>query len=144
VLSFSRNSAGWTAWSTRTFPSQSPRPVMHAPGRVGRSRGVSGIECVGLVKSCPGGEFPVGAKVAALMGGLGQTAADLGIAVTATGYDSTPTIEFTWSLILASMRGIDRDAASLKAGSWQTRLGSNLRGKSLGVIGLGNIGREVA
>src|SRR5467141_2525510 len=34
---------------------------------------VSGIECVGLVKSCPGGEFSVGAKVAALMGGLGRT-----------------------------------------------------------------------
>lgn len=34
---------------------------------------VSGIECVGIVKSCPGGEFPVGAKVAALMGGLGRT-----------------------------------------------------------------------
>jgi NADPH2:quinone reductase len=30
---------------------------------------VSGIECVGIVKSCPGGEFPIGAKVAALMGG---------------------------------------------------------------------------
>jgi len=73
-----------------------------------------------------------------------QTATDLGIAVTATGYDSTPTIEFTWSLILASMRGIDREAASLKAGGWQTSLGSNLKGKSLGVVGLGNIGREVA
>jgi NADPH:quinone reductase-like Zn-dependent oxidoreductase len=34
---------------------------------------VSGIECVGLVKSCPGGEFSIGAKVAALMGGLGRT-----------------------------------------------------------------------
>jgi len=34
---------------------------------------VSGIECVGIVKSCPSGEFPVGAKVAALMGGLGRT-----------------------------------------------------------------------
>jgi NADPH:quinone reductase len=34
---------------------------------------VSGIECVGLVKACPGGEFPIGAKVAALMGGLGRT-----------------------------------------------------------------------
>jgi NADPH:quinone reductase-like Zn-dependent oxidoreductase len=34
---------------------------------------VSGIECVGIVKSCPGGEFPVGAKVAAMMGGLGRT-----------------------------------------------------------------------
>ncbi|ORV50610.1 alcohol dehydrogenase [Mycobacterium europaeum] len=34
---------------------------------------VSGIECVGVVDSCPGGEFPVGARVAALMGGLGRT-----------------------------------------------------------------------
>jgi NADPH2:quinone reductase len=34
---------------------------------------VSGIECVGLVTSSPTGEFPVGAKVAALMGGLGRT-----------------------------------------------------------------------
>src|SRR3984885_7293290 len=73
-----------------------------------------------------------------------QAAADFGIAVAATGYDSTPTIEFSWSLILASMRGIDREAASLKAGGWQTGLGSNLRGKALGVVGLGNIGREVA
>src|SRR6266436_9347575 len=73
-----------------------------------------------------------------------QTAADLGIAVTATGYDSTPTIEFTWALILASMRGIEREVVSLRAGGWQTSLGANLRGKSLGVVGLGNIGREVA
>src|SRR5246127_5821832 len=73
-----------------------------------------------------------------------EAAADLGIAVTATGYDSTPTIEFTWSLILASVRNIDREAASLKAGGWQIGLGSNLRGKTLGVVGLGNIGREVA
>jgi NADPH:quinone reductase-like Zn-dependent oxidoreductase len=34
---------------------------------------VSGIECVGIVKSCPGGEFAPGTKVAALMGGLGRT-----------------------------------------------------------------------
>jgi NADPH:quinone reductase len=34
---------------------------------------VSGIECVGVIKSCPGGEFPAGTKVAALMGGLGRT-----------------------------------------------------------------------
>lgn len=73
-----------------------------------------------------------------------RAAADLGIAVTATGYDSAPTIEFAWSLILASMRGIDREAVSLKSGGWQTGLGSNLRGKTLAVVGLGNIGREVA
>src|ERR1700745_379613 len=73
-----------------------------------------------------------------------QTAPDLGIAVTAPAFGSTPTIDFPWSLILASMRGIDGEAASLKAGGWQTSLGSNLRGRSLGVVGLGNIGTEVA
>ena len=73
-----------------------------------------------------------------------QTANDLGIAVTATGYDSTPTIEFTWSLILASMRHLTREALSVRDGGWQTTIGANLRGKILGVVGLGNIGREVA
>lgn len=34
---------------------------------------VSGIECVGIVHSCPGGEFAIGTKVAALMGGMGRT-----------------------------------------------------------------------
>jgi len=34
---------------------------------------VIGIECVGVVKACPGGEFPIGAKVAAMMGGMGRT-----------------------------------------------------------------------
>jgi len=42
-------------------------------GEWAEAAAVSGIECVGIVKSCPGGEFPVGAKVAALMGGLGRT-----------------------------------------------------------------------
>ena len=73
-----------------------------------------------------------------------KAATDLGIAVTATGYESTPTIELAWSLILASMRGIDREAASLRGGGWQVGLGSNLRGKILGIVGLGNIGKEVA
>jgi phosphoglycerate dehydrogenase-like enzyme len=61
-----------------------------------------------------------------------QTAADLGIAVTATSYDSTPTSEFTWSLILASMRSIDREAASLKAGGWQTASAQTCEAKPLG------------
>ena len=34
---------------------------------------VSGIECVGVVKACPGGEFNAGQKVAAFMGGMGRT-----------------------------------------------------------------------
>jgi phosphoglycerate dehydrogenase-like enzyme len=73
-----------------------------------------------------------------------EAAAERRIVVTATGYDSTPTIEFTWSLILASMRHLDRETASVREGGWQTGLGASLRGKRLGVVGLGNIGREVA
>src|SRR5262245_22547477 len=42
-------------------------------GEWAEAANVIGIECVGLVKSCPGGEYPIGAKVAALMGGLGRT-----------------------------------------------------------------------
>jgi phosphoglycerate dehydrogenase-like enzyme len=73
-----------------------------------------------------------------------QAAADLGITVTHTGYESTATIEFTWALILSAMRGLSDEAASVKRGGWQLGLGSNLRGKTLGIVGLGNIGAEVA
>jgi len=73
-----------------------------------------------------------------------RAAAERGIVVTATGYESTPTIEFSWALILASARHLVREAASVCDGGWQTSIGANLRGKCLGVIGLGNIGKEVA
>jgi phosphoglycerate dehydrogenase-like enzyme len=73
-----------------------------------------------------------------------RAAAEHGIVVTATGYESTPTIELCWALILASARHLAHEAASVRDGGWQTRIGVNLRGKCLGVIGLGNIGKEVA
>ena len=73
-----------------------------------------------------------------------KTAEERGIVVTATGYESTPTIELTWALILASTRHLTREAGSLRSGGWQTGIGANLRGKCLGVLGLGNIGKEVA
>src|SRR5947209_9413099 len=73
-----------------------------------------------------------------------RAAAERGIIVTATGYESTPTIELTWALILASARHLAREAGSVRDGGWQTSIGASLRGKSLGVVGLGNIGKEVA
>jgi phosphoglycerate dehydrogenase-like enzyme len=73
-----------------------------------------------------------------------RAAAERGILVTSTGYESTPTIELTWALILASARQLVREAGSVRDGGWQTSLGANLRGKCLGVLGLGNIGKEVA
>jgi len=73
-----------------------------------------------------------------------QAAREHGIAVANTGYDSTPTIEMTWALILASARHVAAENASLRAGGWQRRIGNDLKGKTLGVLGLGNIGGEVA
>ena len=73
-----------------------------------------------------------------------DAAESLGIAVVHTGYMSTPTIELTWGLILASARHIVTENASLRGGGWQRSLGEDLSGKTLGLLGLGNIGREVA
>jgi phosphoglycerate dehydrogenase-like enzyme len=67
-----------------------------------------------------------------------------GIRVVNTGYRSTPTIELTWALILASARHLVRDSNSLRAGGWQTSVGRELAGRTLGVLGLGNVGGKVA
>lgn len=71
-------------------------------------------------------------------------ARERGITVTATDYWSTPTIELTWALILASARNIVAESNSVRAGGWQTGIGRELGGKVLGVLGLGRVGREVA
>ena len=71
-------------------------------------------------------------------------AADRGVAVVHTGYRSDPAIEFTWALILASARHIVTESNSVRSGAWQQTVGADLRGKTLGVLGLGRIGSEVA
>jgi phosphoglycerate dehydrogenase-like enzyme len=66
------------------------------------------------------------------------------IEVRHTGYRSAPTVEFTWALILALARNITLENASLRHGGWQTAVGADLHDKTLGVLGLGNIGSRVA
>jgi phosphoglycerate dehydrogenase-like enzyme len=73
-----------------------------------------------------------------------EAANELGITVTATGYRSSPTIELTWALILASLRGIVHENNSIRNGGWQKSVGQDLSGNILGVVGLGNIGGQVA
>jgi phosphoglycerate dehydrogenase-like enzyme len=73
-----------------------------------------------------------------------SAAKEFGIAVTATGYRSTPTIELTWALILASVRFIVRENEKVRNGLWQTSIGEELGGKTLAVLGLGKIGGQVA
>jgi phosphoglycerate dehydrogenase-like enzyme len=71
-------------------------------------------------------------------------AAERGIKVINTGYTSTPTIEHTWALILASARHITTENASLRRGGWQTTVGDDMAGRTLGIIGLGSVGSQVA
>lgn len=72
-----------------------------------------------------------------------QAAMEQGITVMHTGYASAATIEFTWSLLLAMARNIPAEVDSMKAGGWQTSLGTELSGKTLGLLGLGKIGSAV-
>jgi phosphoglycerate dehydrogenase-like enzyme len=73
-----------------------------------------------------------------------QAVRERGIAVTNTGYGSTPAIELTWALILAATRHLVQESNSMRGGGWQTALGRELRGRTLGIVGLGNVGSEVA
>jgi phosphoglycerate dehydrogenase-like enzyme len=68
-----------------------------------------------------------------------------GIVISGTpGGDPNATPALTWGLVLAVTRGIATQAASVRAGGWQVGLGTDIYGKTLGVLGLGKIGQAVA
>ena len=72
---------------------------------------------------------------------------ELGIIVSSNQHSDTPsyaTAELTWAFVLAAMRRVPQQMASLKAGKWQIGVGNNLRGKTLGIFGYGRIGNTVA
>jgi phosphoglycerate dehydrogenase-like enzyme len=73
-----------------------------------------------------------------------KAAAARGIAVVHTGYFGSPTVELAWGLILAGARHIVAEAAAVRSGGWQHSIGDDLSGKTLGIIGLGNLGAQVA
>ncbi|HKD24445.1 MAG TPA: D-2-hydroxyacid dehydrogenase family protein [Xanthobacteraceae bacterium] len=76
-----------------------------------------------------------------------DTCTRLGIVVSSNQHAGTPsfsTAELTWGLIIAAMRQIPGQMAALKAGKWQTGVGTTLRHKTLGVYGYGRIGSAVA
>jgi D-3-phosphoglycerate dehydrogenase / 2-oxoglutarate reductase len=60
------------------------------------------------------------------------------------GKPSYATAELTWGLVIAAMRKIPQEVANLKAGKWQTTVGTGLRGRNLGILGYGRIGATVA
>lgn len=70
-----------------------------------------------------------------------------GVLLCSAQHEGTPsyaTVELTWGLILAAMRQIPQQVASLKAGTWQLAPGHSVRGKTLGIYGYGRISRAVA
>jgi len=73
-----------------------------------------------------------------------KAAEERGIGVVFTGYFPAPTIEMTWALILAGARSLVDEHRSFRSGGWQQHIGSDLNGRTLGLLGLGNIGSAVA
>jgi phosphoglycerate dehydrogenase-like enzyme len=71
-------------------------------------------------------------------------ATELGVVVSGTGYFSYPTAELTWALILAAARKLPQQVQSMRTGGWQLGLGTSVRDLTLGVLGLGNVGEQVA
>jgi D-3-phosphoglycerate dehydrogenase len=71
----------------------------------------------------------------------------LGIVVSSDLHADSPSVataELTWGLILAALRQIPQQVASLRAGAWQMGVGTTLAGKTLGLYGYGRIAKVVA
>ncbi len=73
-----------------------------------------------------------------------QAATECGILVCGTAGLPYPTAELTWGLILALLRQIPREDRATREGKWQISLGIGLQGKTLGIMGLGRLGSQVA
>ena len=74
-------------------------------------------------------------------------ASDLGIHVCGTGPGGGPsagTPELTWALLLSLARYLPQEAANVKSNGWQTTVGHDLVGSTIGIIGLGRIGTTIA
>tara|TARA_B100001093_G_scaffold473380_1_gene497259 strand:+ start:382 stop:1332 length:951 start_codon:yes stop_codon:yes gene_type:complete len=66
------------------------------------------------------------------------------ITVCGTEINSNPAAEITWALILGLYRNMKQEIDNMFQGYWQTTIGFELKGKMLGLIGLGKIGSQVA
>lgn len=74
-----------------------------------------------------------------------EAAKELGISVYNTPYGPTQAVaELTIAFILDLLRGVSRADAAIRQGIWKKRMGALMEGKTVGIIGLGRIGRRVA
>ena len=73
-----------------------------------------------------------------------EAAKSKSIIVSGTEINSNPTAELAWTLILGLARNIKQEVDNMFQGYWQTSIGLELKGKMLGLIGLGKIGTQMA
>jgi phosphoglycerate dehydrogenase-like enzyme len=73
-----------------------------------------------------------------------EAAAARGVTVCGTEVAGMPTAELAWGLILALARHIPEEDAKVRAGGWQSTVGTGLAGTTLGIVGLGRLGSTVA
>ncbi|AOP45323.1 D-2-hydroxyacid dehydrogenase family protein [Streptomyces lydicus] len=74
-----------------------------------------------------------------------DAAARHGVTVCGTASNTEPPVELTWALILGLARNVVTENTALRAGGpWQSTLGADLHGRTLGLLGLGKIGTRVA
>ena len=73
-----------------------------------------------------------------------DTAKNKNIIVCGTEINPNPAAEITWALILGLYRNMKQEIDNMFQGYWQTTIGFELKGKMLGLIGLGKIGSQVA
>ena len=73
-----------------------------------------------------------------------ETAKQKGIIICGTEINSNPAAEITWALILGLLRNMKQEIDNMFQGYWQTTIGYELKGKLLGLLGLGKIGTQVA
>ncbi|WP_240548087.1 D-2-hydroxyacid dehydrogenase family protein [Paenibacillus lignilyticus] len=73
-----------------------------------------------------------------------EAAASKGITVCGTGGAGNSTAELTWALLLGLARNIVQEHHAIRSGQWQSTIGVDLYGKTLGVLGLGKLGSQIA
>ncbi len=73
-----------------------------------------------------------------------ETAKKNKVVVTGTEINSNPTPELTWALILGLARNFKTEIDNMYQGYWQSTIGVELKGKILGLLGLGRVGSQVA
>lgn len=71
-------------------------------------------------------------------------AAERGVTVCGTATIGRTTVELTWALLMTAARNTAREDRALREGRWQVALGHTLEGKTMGLVGLGRLGAQVA